>query len=76
MVSLKRTERHILHDEQGRNNDSGNSRQYLVKRCNDDMTTALEGHVLMGQQVVLLGTKCALNSNRWRRGEGNLQGAG
>lgn len=48
-VSLKKTQRHVLYGEQGRNNDSGDSRQHLVRRCNDNMITALEGQVLMGQ---------------------------
>ena len=38
------------------------------------MTMALEGHVLMGQQVAMLGTKSALNLPGG--GEGNLQGVG
>ena len=52
---------------------TADSRQHVVRRC-DDMTTALEGHVLMGQQVAMLGTKSALNL--LGRGEGNLQGEG
>lgn len=64
------TERPVLCGERGRDNDSGDSRQQLV-RCNDNMMTALEGQVLMGQQVVFPGTECALNSNRGRTGRGS-----
>lgn len=88
---VKRIQRHVLCNEQGRNSDSGDSTQHLVRRCNDN---SLEGHVGMGtweqvpmplvgsshmflwEQVALLGTECTLNSNRWKRGERNLQGEG
>lgn len=47
----------------------------LVRRCNDNKRTALEGHILMGQLVVPLGSGCAVTSDRWKR-EGHLQGHG
>lgn len=40
---------------------TADSRRHVVRRCDDHMTATLEGHVLMGQQVVLLGPKSALN---------------
>lgn len=52
---------------------TADSRRHVVRRC-DHMTMALEGHVLMGQQVAMLGTKSALNLPGG--GEGNLQGEG
>lgn len=40
---------------------TADSRRHVVRRCDDHMTATLEGHVQMGQQVVLLGPKSALN---------------
>lgn len=49
---------------------TADSRRHVVRRCDDHMTAALEGHVLMGQQVVLLGPKSALNLPRGGGGGG------
>lgn len=46
------------------NNDSGDGRQHLVSRCNDNTMKALKGHGLMGYGAIdyLVGSEHVLST--------------